>query len=119
SGFTALVCVPIIAAIVVPNLLAARMAANEGSAISSLRSISVAEATYQSRHVKYGTLQELAMERLINPDLASGTHRGYKIRIDVTPSSSSTLPGYDVVEVPSQYRSSGRRSFYTDESGVI
>src|SRR5437867_12478128 len=38
----------IIAAIAIPNLLASRRAANEGSAEQSLRTISSAEATYQS-----------------------------------------------------------------------
>ena len=36
----------IIAAIAIPNLLASRRAANEGSAQQSLRTISSAEATY-------------------------------------------------------------------------
>src|SRR5438445_10080261 len=38
----------IIAAIAIPNLLASRRAANEGSAQQSLRTVSSAEATYQS-----------------------------------------------------------------------
>src|SRR5260221_7479689 len=38
----------IIAAIAIPNLLASRRAANEGSAQQSLRTMSSAEATYQS-----------------------------------------------------------------------
>src|SRR5256885_14737359 len=38
----------IIAAIAIPNLLASRRAANEGSAQSSLRTINSAEGTYQA-----------------------------------------------------------------------
>src|SRR5215217_6510669 len=38
----------IIAAIAIPNLLASRRAANEGSAQSSLRTIHSAQATYQA-----------------------------------------------------------------------
>src|SRR6266566_4994761 len=38
----------IIAAIAIPNLLASKRAANEGSAIASLRTMTGAEATYQS-----------------------------------------------------------------------
>ena len=38
----------IIAAIAIPNLMRARMAANESSAVSSLRTINTGEITYQS-----------------------------------------------------------------------
>src|SRR5215210_32141 len=42
------VIIGIIAAIAIPNLLAARRAANEGSAVSSLRTLHGANVTYQS-----------------------------------------------------------------------
>ncbi|HXZ31162.1 MAG TPA: prepilin-type N-terminal cleavage/methylation domain-containing protein, partial [Terriglobales bacterium] len=38
----------IIAAIAIPNLLRARIAANESSAVQSLRTINTAQVTYQS-----------------------------------------------------------------------
>jgi len=38
----------IIAAIAIPNLLASKRAANEGSAVASVRTITSAEATYQA-----------------------------------------------------------------------
>ena len=52
----------IIAAIAVPDLVAARRAANEGAALSSLRTLSAAEATYQStaRGGEFGSLEELS-----------------------------------------------------------
>src|SRR5437899_7155443 len=48
----------IIAAIAIPNLLASRRAANEGSAQQSLRTVSSAEATYHSTagNGSYGTM---------------------------------------------------------------
>src|SRR5258708_5752787 len=51
----------IIAAIAIPNLLASRRAANEGSAQQSMRTISSAEATYQSTAGagQYGSLADL------------------------------------------------------------
>src|SRR5215813_10378084 len=42
------VIIGIIAAIAIPNLLAARRSANEGSAVSSLRTLHGAQATYQA-----------------------------------------------------------------------
>jgi type IV pilus assembly protein PilA len=48
----------IVAAIAIPNLLASRRAANEGSAQSSLRTISTCQATYQATtgHGDYGDM---------------------------------------------------------------
>src|SRR2546428_8458544 len=44
----------IIAAIAIPNLLRASMAANESSAVSSIRTINTAEVTYQSTYPTTG-----------------------------------------------------------------
>ena len=61
--------IAIIAAIAIPNLLRARLAANESSAVSSLRTLSSAQETFRSSIMKdqdtdglgeYGTLSELA-----------------------------------------------------------
>jgi type IV pilus assembly protein PilA len=109
----------IIAAIAIPNLLASRMAANEGSAMASMRKIHSAEATFQATHETFGTLDELAEARLIDPDLASGRRRGYKFKITITPAGPSYPVGFEAVGVPLDYGSSGRRSFLIDETGVI
>jgi type IV pilus assembly protein PilA len=111
--------VAMIAAIAIPNLYAARMAANEGSAISSMRRISSAEATYQSMFQRYGTLDELAARELIPPTLASGTKNGYKFTIELKTNVFPNSDGFELVAVPVSYQSSGRRSFYIDESMVI
>src|SRR5499433_2729483 len=44
------VIIGIIAAIAIPNLLAARRSANEGSAVSSLRTLHGADMTYAATH---------------------------------------------------------------------
>ena len=44
----------IIAAIAIPNLLRARMAANESSAVASVRTINSAEVTYNSTYPTVG-----------------------------------------------------------------
>src|SRR5580765_3152295 len=44
----------IIAAIAIPNLLRARMAANESSAVSSIRTVNTAEITYNSTYPTTG-----------------------------------------------------------------
>ena len=110
----------IIAAIAVPNLLASRRAANEGAAMSSLRTLASAEATYQATtgDGKYGTLDELAAANLIDVRLATGTKSGYKFTVELT-NHESDYPGFEIVGVPMTYGSSGTRSFYVDETGVI
>ena len=111
----------IIAAIAIPNLLASRMAANEGSTMQTLRKIHSAEATYQATrgNGQFGTLDQLAAEALIDPDVAAGIRHGYKFTVDARTGSSNEPAGFQAVAVPVEYRSSGRRSFYIDETGVI
>ena len=110
----------IIAAIAIPNLLAARRAANEGSAMASLRTLHSAEATYQATRGegKFGTLSELAAEGLIDSKLASGTKNGYNFTIELT-TDELNYPGFAVIGVPMTYRNTGVRSFYIDQTGVI
>ena len=70
------VIIGIIAAIAIPNLLAARRSANEGSAISALRTLHGAEMTYASTqgNGNFGTAAELLGASLI--DSALGTAVG-------------------------------------------
>src|SRR3979409_1779038 len=67
----------IIAAIAIPNLLASRRASNEGSAQSSLRTISSAEATYlnTSGAGSYGSLSNMMATNVVDSVLgqADGT----------------------------------------------
>src|SRR6266480_7687296 len=69
----------IIAAIAIPNLLASRRAANEGSAQQTLRTIHSSEATYQSTSGagNYGDLADLRGDTLIDSVLATGNKSGY------------------------------------------
>lgn len=111
--------VGIIASIAIPNLLASRRAANEGSAMSSLRTLASAEMAYQATTGagKYGTLSELAAADLIDSRLATGTKNGYNFTVELT--TNEDYPGFEVVGVPMTYGNSGIRSFYIDETGVI
>jgi prepilin-type N-terminal cleavage/methylation domain-containing protein len=76
----------IIAAIAIPNLLASRRAANEGSAQSSLRTIHSAQGTYQATvgAGNYGTRALLGAQNLIDQQLTGGSKSGYNIEITPT-----------------------------------
>jgi len=112
-----------VAAIAIPNLLASRRVANEGSAQSSLRTLHAAEATYQATKGagNFGTLSELSAEGLIDSKLATGSKNGYKFTVELT-TNDMNYPGFAVVGVPMTYggvEGTGVRSFYVDETGVI
>lgn len=103
-------------AIAVPNLMASYRAANEGSALATLRTISQAEMTYQGTAAKYGTLEELAASGLIDPKLSSGIKNGYTFTVTL---DSDNPEGFEVTGVPVTYGKTGIRSFYIDETFVI
>jgi type IV pilus assembly protein PilA len=115
-----MVPIGIVAAIAIPNLLASRRAANEGATISVLRKIHSAEATYQATvgNGQFGTLEQLAAEHLIAPEIANGARYGYQFKVELT-TDIDNLAGFEATGVPLTYPNSGRRSFYVSENGVI
>ena len=77
------VIIGIIAAIAIPNLLAARRSANEGSAISALRTLHGAQMTYASTYGNgnyAGTAaavgDAVALQQLGTPGLVDGVLAG-------------------------------------------
>jgi type IV pilus assembly protein PilA len=115
-----MVPIGIIAAIAIPNLLASRRAANEGATISALRKIHSAQATYQATvgAGEFGTLEQLAAQNLIAPEVATGERYGYQFKVELT-TDIDNLAGFEATGVPLSYPNSGRRSFYLSENGVI
>lgn len=111
----------VVAAIAIPNLLASRRAANEASAISSLRTLNAAEATYQATagNGSFGTMDELFAAGLIDSKLGNKLKNGYRFEIKATPASGRDYAKYEVAATPLSYGSSGNRSFFIDETGVI
>ncbi len=113
------VIIGIIAAIAIPSLLAARRSATESAAVSALRTISSAQATYQSSAgggTNYGTLAALGTEKLIDATLAGGTKGGY------TFTNSITVPGtaYCVTAKPTDTtQATVLRSYAIATDGVI
>jgi prepilin-type N-terminal cleavage/methylation domain-containing protein len=114
----------IIAAIAIPNMLAARRAANESSAISNMRSIASAQFTYRStigNGLNYGSAAELRDNGMLDQLVAGagaastgGIKSGYQYTITVV---NGAAPQFTAT---AEYRPlQGTRSFYTDEEGVI
>src|SRR4030095_6425820 len=81
----------IIAAIAIPNLLASRRAANEGSAQQSLRTMASAEATYRATagSGKYGPVSDLVVQNLVDSVLGGGSKSGYNFTTNTAPSANA------------------------------
>jgi type IV pilus assembly protein PilA len=112
----------IIAAIAIPNLLASRRAANEGSAQQSLRTFSSAEATYFATvgNGNYGTTANLVTQTLIDAQLGSGTKSGYVFTTGAAPAASTTSFVFGAAPTnTSALTGTGTREFCIDESGVL
>ena len=128
----------IIAAIAIPNLLRAKMAANESSAVSSIRSIYTAEISFQTSFPQSGYAANLvalgpgagnttcpaagpsiANACLIDAVLANGSKSGYGFeslgQIPVNGANSA----FTAVAVPISYNATGARDFCTFDDNVM
>ena len=115
------VIIGILAAIAIPNLLASRRAAHEGSAQSSLRTIHSCEATYRatSGSGSYGTLADLSGQYLTDTILASGSKSGYDFAANpVTSGIGAQFYATAVPTTTSGPGQSGTRRFAIMEDGV-
>jgi type IV pilus assembly protein PilA len=119
----------IIAAIAIPNLLRSKMAANEASAVASLRTINTASVAFSVTYGTYpanltnlqpsgGAAPTSTNADLIDSVLALGVKSGYSITYVGTTAGAITS-GYTIVAKPVTQGVSGQRGFFTDMSGVI
>jgi prepilin-type N-terminal cleavage/methylation domain-containing protein len=126
----------IIAAIAIPNLLRSRMAANEASAVGSVRTINTGQVTYALTYPNLGFAAALTnlggtAANCTNPSsttacivdnvLAGGTKSGYKLTSVGTGGVSGASPntGYLSTALPSAVGTTGTRGFCSDQAGVI
>jgi len=116
----------IISAIAVPNLLASKRAANEGSAVASVRTITSAEATYQATTGvgSYGSLANLNTAGLVDSALSGSTIAAPKSGYAFTADADATTPNSQYLttastSVASGVTASGSRNFASDSTGVV
>lgn len=114
----------IIAAIAIPNLLASRRAANEGSAQSSIRTVHSAQVVYQSttgNGAFAANLLALNGQSLIDSVLASGTKSGYSFAVVEQAGTGATavfgVYGFPVTTGGASM--TGTRTFGTTEAGIM
>lgn len=126
----------IISAIAIPNLFRSRIAANEASAVSSVRQINTAEGTYSS---SWGSGYAVNLTNLggsaaacvagataanacLLDDLVSVapfSKSGYAFAAAGTNVIGATVNGYEVNATPNTVQTTGVRAFCSEASGVI
>jgi type IV pilus assembly protein PilA len=128
----------IIAAIAIPNLMRARIAANESSAASAVRSITVAETAYYSAYPLIGyavQLQDLGKtspcvpapttaclldNNLANAIPGSGGHSGYQfLATGVDPGGVGMNTTYVTGGTPMTVGTTGTRDFCAMADGIL
>jgi type IV pilus assembly protein PilA len=130
-GILILPTILIIAAIAIPNLLRSRMAANEASAVGSLRTVNVAALTYKQMYKRYpeslqhmdgaesGTV-DAQHAQLIDETLASGRKAGFDFTYRCTETGAEgACTRYFASAEPVSRGSTGQREFCTAEDGII
>ena len=107
--------IAVIAAIVLPGILSTKMAANEASAISSLRTIRSALFVYSKRFKTPGTLSDMAQAGLIDDVLGSGEKAGYSFEIYMAEQKDDS----GIIASPLEWGSTGERRFKINFMGQI
>ena len=130
----------IIAAIAIPNLLRARMAANESSAVASVRTVTTGEITYQTAYPTVGYAPALvnlggALGAACVPSTTTGClidsvlanngnptgsgKSGYSFTTGTGTVAGGVNVGYTIVAVPMTVNQTGIRAFCAEEDAVI
>ena len=125
QGFTllelllVLAIIILLASIAVPNLMKARRAANEASAVSTLKLIAGGQLVYRQTQGQYTTLASLNQESIVDNLVGSGIKSGY-----VFESSPGTFPSDEYTatatpSVPAGIAASGVRYFFIMQDHVL
>jgi prepilin-type N-terminal cleavage/methylation domain-containing protein len=129
----------IIAAIAIPNLLRARIAANESSAVGSLRTMNTAQVTYQTSYPTAGYASSLTQlgppsgaspdstgaglidSVLAGADLSAGASKAKSGYLFAITNSGSTAPflDYTLSATPGQFNQTGVKTFCSNSDAVI
>jgi len=132
-GYTGVAVVPLllILAIAIPNLLNARVAANEAAAKGALRTLNTAVLTYEASYGKFPPdLKSLGPQApgkgasadaadLIDAELAAGTKSGYQFSYEVILDAAGKPSNFKIKAVPLVPGKTGLRYMWVDQSGEV
>lgn len=139
AGAAVIPAVLILAAVLIPNLLRARIAANQASAVGSLRAYNMAEATYSASYNSGfsaalgnlgppagGTGRTPEAAGLVDEELSGGTatamaavKHGYRFTYSHGPAQDGRIAIYQIWADPVTPNTTGQQHYYTDQTGVI
>jgi len=106
--------IALLAAIAIPNLLRARVSAQEAAAAAALHTVAAAEIQYRATNASYATLAQLgaATPPYIDATLAGGAKQGYNFV--ATPNGGTNFFATAAPAVLTQ-----SNTFYVDEDGIL
>ena len=135
SFATAIPSFLIIAAIVIPNLLRARMAANDAAAASVMRTINTAQISYKTSYPNRGYARDLSTlgpggaaacgtpsedaACLLDSSVTRGTRNGYRFSMTAVCGDDNACTDYLAVATPVTMNATGTRSFCSTSDAVI
>ncbi|MFL6389425.1 MAG: DUF4190 domain-containing protein [Terriglobales bacterium] len=142
-GYISLLFIPIIAAIAIPNLLRARVSANEAAAAATVRSINTAQITYSTQYPDHGYAPDLAtlgpgpsgscstgtaqsgclLNNIVGASRCTAgqwcAKTGYKFTVSAVCDSAGVCSNYVVTATPQVFGSTGRKSFCSTSDSVV
>jgi len=143
-GYISLPLVLVFAAILIPNLMRARISANESAAASTVRTINTSQVTYSIKFPERGYASDLATlgpgpsgscsgegtaeHACLLDNVLAGTQctagqwcnkAGYKYNVSAVCDSGSPCSNYVVTATPIVFGSTGRKSFCATSDAVI
>jgi len=117
--------IALLAAIAIPNLLRARLTANEAASMAALKTVASAAHTYRSANQGYPeSLGNMTEDNppYIDDVLAAGNKQGYAYELhgDLTAlDGNGNYQGFIASACPVSWGNTGNRCFYVDTSGVL
>ena len=118
----------IIAAIAIPSLLRSRMSANEAAAAGGCKTVAAAQTDYNnnsSPHTYSANMFNLSNGNgaggvgFCDPKLGSGLKQGYTYAMIAGSPVGNSIWTWSATAWPVVYRSTGVRSFYINQTGVL
>ncbi len=111
--------IALLAALLYPNFLRAKLQANETSAIESMRALSTALESYRGVQTPPDYPDDLielsdSVPPYVDSIITSGTRQGYDFEYERVDEAQFTLNGDPITSGVT-----GNRGFYVDETGVI
>lgn len=111
-----IVLIAIVMSIALSLVLRSKGAANEASAIMSMRVILTAQSQFRLANQRYGDLAELGGQGYLNVELTRGEKAGYLFQANLI---DEGIWQWYAEGIPKEYRVSGVNAFYADERETI